>query len=77
MTALPIVDGRELSDDHWLTVAEVAKWLHMSPETVHRLITSGALIGLRVPGGSGRGQHAIVRVQMKALREFLVEYSTG
>lgn len=63
-------------DDEWLTVQEVASWLRVSPETVHRWVRSGKMIGLRVPSNQG-GDQAVVRVQRKAVLDFVLEYSTA
>jgi excisionase family DNA binding protein len=57
-----------MEDDRLLTVAEVADWLRVHPETVRLWLRDGLLRGF-MPGGKRSGY----RVRESELRRFMAE----
>lgn len=48
----------------WLTLAEAADWLRVSPRTVQRYVADGLLTPLRTPGGHPRFRMADVEAAL-------------
>ncbi|MFD9947673.1 helix-turn-helix transcriptional regulator [Nonomuraea sp. NPDC059023] len=55
-----------MSDDRWLTVADVAEQMDVSKMTVYRLVNSGELPSTRVTPRSIRVRESAVQAHIRA-----------
>lgn len=61
---------RKLQDwgGDWITVAELAKWLHVGKSSIYRWIEEKKLVALKVDN--------LHRIQERSVVDFLMEHST-